>query len=108
MGSSATASVRCRSRRTTSAASRVAYVASLCTGQHHALIQPSAIVRLLGDRPVNPLDLPVSAQTTGADQNLLISRAPFLIQYYGSTNVSSADEPVPAQSTHDRHGLVGP
>lgn len=83
-------------------------VPSLCTGQHHAVIQPSAIVRLVGNRPVNPLDAPASAQTTGADQNLLISRAPFLIQYYGSTNVSSPDEPVPAQSTHDRHAIVKP
>jgi hypothetical protein len=35
-------------------------VPSLCTGQHHAVIQPSAIVRLVGDRPVNPLDAPAS------------------------------------------------
>jgi hypothetical protein len=85
-------------------------VPSITTGQHHAIVQPSAIVRLNGSgRPVLPLDAPNTAQTTGADQNLLVSPSPFLVQYYGREGYSSgADEAVPTQSTRDRHALVGP
>lgn len=82
-------------------------VPAMTTGRHHILIQPSALVRLMGDRPVKPLDAVVPAQTGGADQNMIISPSPYLIQYYGSDNASSVDEAVPAISTKDRHALVG-
>lgn len=83
-------------------------VPSMTTGQHHAIVQPAAIVRLIGDRPVYPLDKPSAAQTTGADQNMIVSPSPFLIQYYGTGTASGVDEAVPGISTRDRHGLVSP
>jgi DNA (cytosine-5)-methyltransferase 1 len=83
-------------------------VPAVCTGYHHALVQPAALVRLLGDRPVSPLDAPAPTQTTGAAQNLLVSPAPFLVQYYGTGTATSADEPVPAVPTRDRNGVVDP
>src|SRR6202000_1790548 len=82
-------------------------VPSVCTGQHHAIIQPSAIVRLVGDRPVHPLDAPNATQTTGADHNLLVSRARFLVQSYGrEASASPIDAAVPTQTPLPRHALV--
>jgi DNA (cytosine-5)-methyltransferase 1 len=80
---------------------------AVVTGTPHLVIQPSALVRLMGDRPVKPLDDAVPSQTSGADQNMIISPAPFLIQYYGSENMSSVDASVPSITTKDRHALVG-
>lgn len=83
-------------------------VPAVCTGYHHALVQPAALVRLLGDRPVLPLDAAVPSQTTGAAQNLLVSPSPFLVQYYGTGTASAADEPVPVVPSKDKHGVVDP
>jgi DNA (cytosine-5)-methyltransferase 1 len=81
---------------------------AVVTGTPHVIIQPSALVRLNGSgRPVHPLDAPHTTTTGGADQHMLISPAPFLIQYYGSENMSSVDESVPSITTKDRHALVG-
>lgn len=78
----------------------------LCTGGHHMLIQPAALVRLLGEMPVRALDSAIPTQTCGADQNLLISPAPYVIQYYGSTQAAGSNEAIPTQSTKDRHALI--
>lgn len=80
---------------------------AVVTGTPHVVIQPAALVRLMGDRPVSPLDNVVPTQTRGADQNMIISPAPFLIQYYGSENMSGVDQAVPTHSTKDRHAIVG-
>lgn len=82
--------------------------ATMATGQHHAVVQPAALIRLIGDRPVKPLDAPLPGQTTGADQNLLVSPSPFLIQYYGTGKASATDDAVHSISTKERHALVTP
>jgi DNA (cytosine-5)-methyltransferase 1 len=81
---------------------------AVCTGYHHALVQPAALVRLLGDRPVKPLDAPVPAQTTGEAQNLLVSPSPFLVQYYGTGTATEIERPVPTVPTIQQHALVEP
>lgn len=81
---------------------------TMATGQHHALIQPAALIRLMGDRAVSALDAVVPTQSTGQSQNLLVSPSPFLVQYYGTGKASSADDAVHAVSTKDRHAVVQP
>lgn len=72
------------------------------------IVQPAALIKLVGDRPVRSLDETHTTQTTGADQNLLVSKSPYLIQYYGTNNASAVDEAVPSVTTKDRHGVVTP
>jgi site-specific DNA-cytosine methylase len=82
---------------------------SVCASTvHHALVQPAALVRLLGDRPVKPLDAAVPAQTTGEAQNLIVSPSPFLVQYYGTGSATDLERPVPTVPTIQQHALVEP
>jgi DNA (cytosine-5)-methyltransferase 1 len=86
-----------------------AAIPAVCTGYHHTVIQPAALIRLVGDRAVSPLDQETPSQTTGQSQNLLVSPSPFLIQYYGNEHASAAlDESVPSVTTKHRHALVKP
>lgn len=79
-----------------------------CSPGHHALIQPAALVRLMGDRAVSSLDQVVPTQSTGQSQNMLVSPSPFLVQYYGTGKASPTDDALDAVSTKDRHALVEP
>lgn len=83
-------------------------LSAMCTGKNHAVIQPAALVRLIYDRPVYPLDEPLSTQTSGEAQNLLVSPSPFLVQYYGSSTASPVDDSIPSVTTLDRHAVVSP
>lgn len=82
---------------------------TVCAGaQHQALISGASMLRIMGSRPVVGLEHPLPAQTTEGPQDAIISREPFLVQYYGSDQASSSAAPVPAVTTKDRHGLVEP
>lgn len=82
---------------------------TVCAGaQHQALISGAAMLRLMGDFAVRGLSAPLPSQTTEGPQDAILSRAPFLVQYYGTDNASSADEPVPTATTKDRHALLTP
>jgi DNA (cytosine-5)-methyltransferase 1 len=83
-------------------------IPAMCTGYHHALIQPAALVRLMGDRAVSPLDAQLPTQSTGQSQNLLVSPSPFLVQYYGTGSATPADRAVPTVPTKHQHALVEP
>ncbi|HXF23301.1 MAG TPA: DNA cytosine methyltransferase [Gemmatimonadaceae bacterium] len=83
-------------------------IPTVATGGHHGLVQPAALLRLMGDLAVSPLDKELPTQTAGDAQNMLLQRSPFLVQYYGTNNVSSVDEGVPTCTAKDRHALVTP
>jgi DNA (cytosine-5)-methyltransferase 1 len=76
-------------------------------GRHHALIQGAALMTLR-DHPrmlLNELTDPCQTQLTG-QQAAVISREPFLVQYYGTGHADGVSEPMAACTTLDRHGLV--
>lgn len=82
---------------------------TVCAGaQHQALISGAAMVRLMGQRPVVGLEQPIPTQTTEGPQDAILSRAPFLVQYYGTDNTSAVDEAVKSVTTKDRNLLVEP
>lgn len=81
---------------------------TVATGQHHGLIQPAAMLRLMGDHPVRGLDAALPTQTTEGPQDAILARSPFLIQYYGNDQASGAADAIPAVTTKDRHALVAP
>lgn len=83
-------------------------IPAVCTGYHHTVIQPAALIRLMGDRAVSPLDAVTPTQSTGQSQNLLVSPSPFLVQYYGTGSATPADSAVPTCPTVQQHALVAP
>lgn len=79
-------------------------------GIHHALIQGSAMLTLRGrpDLLANPITDPLQTQVASAGQSVVISRQPYLVQYYGTGSASGGGEPVPTVTTLDRNALVEP
>lgn len=83
--------------------------AAMCTGYHHALVQPAAMVRLMGSRAVAGFDAPLPTQLAGHwSHDAVLAPSPFLIQYYGTNNAAGVDDSVPAITTKDRHALISP
>lgn len=56
---------------------------------------------------VAPLDRELATQGCGPQQAVM-SRSPYLVSYYGTEQATAADDPVPAVTTVDRHGVVTP
>jgi DNA (cytosine-5)-methyltransferase 1 len=81
---------------------------TVSTGGNHALVQPAALIRLMGDRAVSALDAVIPTQSTGAAQNMLVSPSPYMVQYYGQGTASAADDSLPSVTTKHRHALVEP
>lgn len=80
---------------------------SLCTGQHHALISPAALLRIMGPGYGSDLDAPARA-VTGGGSDALVAPSPFLIQYYGQGGDASVDRSIPTVTVKDRHALIEP
>lgn len=80
--------------------------------QERVVLAPSALVTLRDMRTVEQLvrglDAPVGTQVASATQDMLVSRAPYLVQYYGQSMASSLDDAVPTVTTVDRNALVEP
>lgn len=79
-------------------------------GNHHVLVQGAAqlTMRDAGRMHVGDLAEPLRTQLATCSQSAILSRAPFLVSYYGQEQASPADAAVPAVTTLDRHGVVGP
>ncbi|GAB5535281.1 MAG: hypothetical protein Rubg2KO_15300 [Rubricoccaceae bacterium] len=75
---------------------------------HGLVTSPAAQLTLRGGRSLDGLDDPLGTVVASAQQIGVLSRHPFLVQYYGSLNASSTDEPLPVVTTQDRHGLATP
>ena len=50
----------------------------------------------------------MGTQVAAATQDWLVSRSPFLVQYYGQGDAAPLDAAVPTVTTIDRHALVEP
>lgn len=79
-------------------------------GRHHALISGAALMTLRAhpEMLVNEITDPLQTQVASAVQTAVISRQPFLVQYYGTGHADGVNEPLAACTTVDRHGLVEP
>lgn len=78
-------------------------------GIHHALIQGGALLTMR-DHPrllLHELTDPLQTQLT-MQQAAVISRQPYLVQYYGTLNASGTGEAVPTITSVDRHALIEP
>jgi DNA (cytosine-5)-methyltransferase 1 len=78
-------------------------------GLHHGVVQGSALMTMR-DHPamqLHELTAPLDTQC-GRQQAAVISRSPFLVQYYGTGRATSAAEAVPTVTGLDRHALVDP
>lgn len=67
---------------------------------------PAAQITLRGSRSLDPVSDPLGAVIASARQIGVLSRDPFLVQYYGSMNASAVDDGLPTVTTRDRHALV--
>lgn len=76
------------------------------TINHGLVTDPAAQVTLRGTRSLDGLDDPLGVVTASAQQIGILSRNPFLVQYYGALNASDTADPMPTVTTTDRHGLV--
>lgn len=79
-------------------------------GGNHAVIQGAAQISMRDTDAMRVAGLERELLTQGcAPQQAIISRAPFIVSYYGSGGESSpVDAPVPTVLTLDHHGVVGP
>lgn len=93
-------------------------VPTVTTGQHHALCS-AHLMTLRNNCVGRGMNEPVPTLTAGAEHHALLEYklspeheegalrvAAFLISYYGTENVSGADEPAPTITTRDRLALV--
>ena len=93
-------------------------VPTVTTGQHHALCS-AHLMTLRNNCIGRGMNEPVPTLTAGAEHHALLEYklspeheegalrvAAFLISYYGTENVSGADEPAPTITTRDRLALV--
>lgn len=71
-------------------------------GVKHGLVAATLVTNTSGHAPTD-LTQPMPTLATGGHQALV---AAFLQQYYGTTQGSSADAPLPTVTTVDRHSLV--
>lgn len=80
--------------------------------QERLVIAPAALVTLRDmkytPQLVRGLDEAMGTQVASGTQDFLISRTPYLIQYYGQGESSGLDSAVPTVTTVDRHALVEP
>ena len=67
---------------------------------------PAAQLTMRGTRSLDGLGDPLGVVPASAQQVGVLSRDPFLIQYYGTMNASGADEALPVVTTRERHALV--
>jgi DNA (cytosine-5)-methyltransferase 1 len=86
---------------------------TLTTSDRLAVVVPPSALVTLRDMKVTPqLVRPVTdamgTQVATATQDFLVSRAPFLLQYYGQSDASGLDAAVPTVTTVDRNALVEP
>lgn len=83
---------------------------TVCTSEgHHMLVQGAALISLRDANAMHVGDLSEPTMTQiAAPQSALISRAPFLVQHYGTNNASPIDRAMPVVTTIDRHELIGP
>lgn len=84
---------------------------AVCTGGHHMLVQGSALLTMrnsAGGYLFREVTDPLAAQLATCAQDAVISRTPYLVNYYGTGRASAIDEAVPSVPTVDRHALVTP
>lgn len=79
-------------------------------GIHAAVIQGAAMMTLRNapDLLLHELTDPLQTQVASAQQSAVISRSPFLVQYYGQMQASGAHEGLPTVTGLDRHALIEP
>lgn len=72
-----------------------------------ALVNPPFIATLRGTSFAQGTDQPLGTLTAGGLHHALVSSpAGFLLQYYGTDNMSGLDQAIPTVTTIDRHALV--
>jgi DNA (cytosine-5)-methyltransferase 1 len=80
--------------------------------QERIVLAPSALVTLRDMKAIGQLvrglDEPIGTQVASATQDAIVSRTPYLIQYYGQGESSGIDQAVPTVTTVDRNALVEP
>jgi site-specific DNA-cytosine methylase len=80
--------------------------------QERLVLAPAALVTLRDMKTigqlVRPLDAPMGTQVASATQDAIVSRTPYLIQYYGQGESSGIGQAVPTVTTVDRNALVEP
>lgn len=81
-------------------------------GVHHGVVQGAALMTMRDSRGMGflfrGLDDAMGTQVGSCTQDWLLQRAPFLISYYGTKNVSGGADAVPTLTGLDRHGMVQP
>jgi len=78
-------------------------------GIHHALVTSGALITLRDHPTMQVFSADEALRTQAATaQTGVMSRAPYLIPYYGNGTAYGVDEPVHTLTTLDRHGLVDP
>jgi len=75
-------------------------------------IPPAALVTLrdmkTAGQLVRSLAEPMGTQVASATQDAIVSRTPYLVQYYGQSMASRLDDAVPTVTTVDRNALIEP
>ena len=83
---------------------------TMCGGNHHLLIQGSALLTLR-DHPrmqLRGLDAPMSPQLAKGPHDAIISPSPFLLTYDRHNLPTGLNEPIATVTTIDRTALIGP
>lgn len=77
---------------------------TLVTKENTALVEPFVVtVTHSGAERVRSINDPLPTVTRSMGEGIAI---PFLVQYYGSSDVTGIDDPLPTATTKDRFGLI--
>lgn len=84
-------------------------IPTVATGGHMGIVQGAALLSLRDANAMHVGELTEPTMTqAGSPQSALISRAPFIVSYYGTNQASPLDQALPTLTVIDRHQLISP